>query len=260
MTPARRSGWRWKPGAPRWSAIRCRSRRSWRWRRTASACPASPRRSVPSREPAWYCGHSSRNRLLGAVRCLAGPWRLCRPGRPGRTAVRVSVTGQGLLDRVEDVEDLAQPRDPENPQNAALGADEVDPAVVRAHPLESPDQHAQPGRVKELDPLHVHDQVVLFLIDEPDEHFPQARRRVNVYLPVHRDDGPARSSGILIEHEVHGLSPLLLSGTIVGCVTILLRTRTGPRITARRTSPTWATMSSRSTPRWPDTRESPPGT
>src|SRR5215831_6264575 len=258
MTPAKPSGWRWTPGGPRWSAIRCRSRRSRRWRRTASACPASPRRSVPSREPDWYCGHSSRERLLGAVSRLTGvcrPCRPCRPGRPVRTAVRLSVASQGLIDRVEDAEDLAQPRDPENPQNAALGADEIDPAVVRAHPLESPDQHPQSGRVEELDPLHVHDQVVLLLIDEPDEHLPEPRRRVDVYLPVHRDDGPARSSGILIEHQVHGLSPLLLSGTIVGCVTIVLRTRTGPRTTARRTSRIWATMSSRSTPRWPDTRE-----
>ena len=39
-------------------------------------------------------------------------------------------------------------------------ADQVDPAVVRADPLEAADQHAKAGRIEELDRLHVHDQLV----------------------------------------------------------------------------------------------------
>jgi hypothetical protein len=48
---------------------------------------------------------------------------------------RSVVGGDGVGDGLVDAEDLVEAGDTENSQDAALGGDQVDPAVVRAHPL-----------------------------------------------------------------------------------------------------------------------------
>jgi hypothetical protein len=88
-----------------------------------------------------------------------------------------------------------------------LGADEINDAIVGAHPLQPADKHAKPGGVEELDPLHVHDQVIVPLVNEADKSLPQPGRGVDVNLAAHLDDGPARCGGILIKREIHGPSP-----------------------------------------------------
>jgi hypothetical protein len=78
---------------------------------------------------------------------------------------------------------------------------------VGAHPLQAADKHAEPGGVEELDPFHVHYQVIVPLVNEVDKSLPEPRRSVDVNLAAHLDDGPAGCGGILIEHEIHGPSP-----------------------------------------------------
>ena len=60
-----------------------------------------------------------------------------------------------------DVEDLRQAGDPEDLQDALLRADQVQRALLGAHPLEPADEHAEAGGVEELDALHVHDEMVV---------------------------------------------------------------------------------------------------
>ena len=127
-------------------------------------------------------------------------------GRGRRPAV-----GESLVDRVVDAEHLAQPGDLEDPQDATLRDHQVDGAIVGAHSLDAAHQHAEAGRVEELDPLHVDNQPVGARVDQAKQRLAELRRRVDIDLAAHLDDRPAWPGGVLIEREVHGLSPLSTS-------------------------------------------------
>ena len=73
--------------------------------------------------------------------------------------------------------------------DALLGADEAQRALVGTDALEPADEHAEARRVEELDALHVDDQVVLAAAHEVDELLAELRRRVDVDLAPHHDDG-----------------------------------------------------------------------
>src|SRR3954447_25997598 len=75
-----------------------------------------------------------------------------------------------------------------------------------ADPLEPTDEDTEAGRVEELDALHVHHQVVLAAAHEVDELLTQLRRRVDVDLATHDDDG-AVTLGPGRQGQVHGSPP-----------------------------------------------------
>ena len=54
------------------------------------------------------------------------------------------------------------------------------------HALESTNQHAQAGRIEEVNAFHVDHQVVVAAGDEIDQLLAQLRRRVDVDLPPDR--------------------------------------------------------------------------
>src|SRR5471032_1369370 len=68
--------------------------------------------------------------------------------------------GDGLVDRPVDRENLGEPGDPEDLEDALLGADQAQRPVVGTVSLEAAHQDAEAGRVKELDVLHVDNDVV----------------------------------------------------------------------------------------------------
>jgi uncharacterized protein (DUF1015 family) len=127
-----------------------------------------------------------------------------------RGRVRRPVAGQSHTHRVIDGEHLAQPGDLENPQDAPLRDHQVDGAIVGAHSLEGAHQHAEAGRVEELDSRHVDNQPVGARVDQAQQRLAELRCRVDIDLAAHLDDRPAWSGGVLIEREVHALSPLHL--------------------------------------------------
>jgi hypothetical protein len=125
-----------------------------------------------------------------------------------RLALRVlrgghRVGGRGLRHRVVDAEYLVQAGDPEDPQDAVLRAYQVDPAVVRTDPLQAADEHAEAGRVEEVDAFHVHDQLVAARLDEADQLLSQLGSGVNVDLAANSDDCEPRGLGVHIERELH---------------------------------------------------------
>src|SRR5207245_7390452 len=91
-------------------------------------------------------------------------------------------------DRGVDGEHLGQTGNAEDLENALLGADQPQRALVRAYSLEAADEHAEPGRVEEVDVLHVDDQVVVAARHEVDELFAQLRGGVDVDLAADRHD------------------------------------------------------------------------
>src|SRR6266571_6173085 len=94
----------------------------------------------------------------------------------------------GPVHRLVDAEHLRQPGDPEDLEDALLRAHQVQGAVVRPHPLQAADQHAESGGVEELDLLHIHDELVVVLVDEIDEQLTEPWGRVNVDLALDIDD------------------------------------------------------------------------
>jgi glyoxylase-like metal-dependent hydrolase (beta-lactamase superfamily II)/uncharacterized protein (DUF1015 family) len=131
--------------------------------------------------------------------------------RARRGRARCPAVGEGVIDRVIDAEHLAQPGDLEDPQDAALGDHQVDGAIVGAHSLEAAHQHAEAGGVEELDSRHVDNEPVGPRVDQAKQRLAELRRRVDIDLAAHLDDRPAWPGGVLIEREVHGLSPLSTS-------------------------------------------------
>src|SRR5450755_2687926 len=110
----------------------------------------------------------------------SGRWRCTPPlgefpvrGRAPWTTP--SLTGDGRLDRIVYGEHLRQSGDFEDLQDAVLGAHQSEIAVVASEPLQSSDQHAQPGRVEEVHSLEVDNDLVLALADELDELLPETR-------------------------------------------------------------------------------------
>jgi len=93
--------------------------------------------------------------------------------------------GLGAVDR----EDLGQAGDPEDLEQPLLGADQSHRSVVRAHLLESADEHAETRGVEEVDLLHVDDKVVVAVADQLSDLVPEPGRRVDVDLSADLDDG-----------------------------------------------------------------------
>ena len=62
-------------------------------------------------------------------------------------------------------------------------ADQIQRAVVYAHPLQAPDQHPEAGGVEEPDLLQVDDELVAALADLVDEQLGR-RTRGAVYMSI----------------------------------------------------------------------------
>src|ERR1035438_1170966 len=108
----------------------------------------------------------------------------------------------GLIHGVVDAEDLREPRDPEDLKYPLLSAYQVERPIVGPDTLEPADEHPEAGRVKELDLLHVHHELVVPVVDELDEKLAQARRRVDVDLALHVDDfNPVL--GVVVQLQIH---------------------------------------------------------
>src|SRR6516162_7171197 len=105
------------------------------------------------------------------------------------TALLLGLLGRdGLVHRVVDAENLRQPGNPEDLEYPLLRADQVQGAVVGAHPLQPADQHPETGGVEELHLLHVDDELVVVLVDQVDEQLTEPRRRVHIDLALDIDD------------------------------------------------------------------------
>src|SRR5260370_35575558 len=87
-----------------------------------------------------------------------------------------------------DAENLRQPRDPEDLEYPLLRADQIQGTVVSTHAFQAADQHPETGGVKELDLLHVDDELVIVLVDQIDEQLTEPRRRVDINLTFDVDD------------------------------------------------------------------------
>src|SRR5487761_1232131 len=92
--------------------------------------------------------------------------------------------GDRQVHRVVDPEDLGETGDAEDLQDALLRAHEVQRPVVGADPLEPADQDPEARGVEELDPLHVHYQLVVLLVHKLDEQLAKARCGVDVDLTL----------------------------------------------------------------------------
>src|SRR5690606_12494956 len=103
----------------------------------------------------------------------------------------VSIGGDGRLDGLVNREHLGQTGDPEDLQDALLRAYQVQRAVVGAYPLQTSDQDAQTGGVKELHAGHVHHDVVSARIDQLRKLLAQPRSRIYIDLAGDFHDGPA---------------------------------------------------------------------
>src|SRR5947207_6050218 len=133
-------------------------------------------------------------------------------GRAGMSSSRTCSTGgltsHSRVDGVVDGEDLGEAGDFEDLENAMLGAHQSEVAVVAAEPLQAANQHAEAGRVQEVDTLEVHHDLVLPLADQLDELLPQTGCGVDVDLPLHRQNGVRRVAVIDVETELHAVSSL----------------------------------------------------
>jgi hypothetical protein len=110
--------------------------------------------------------------------------------------------GDGLVHGVVDAEDLGQPGDPEDLEDPLLGADQVERPVVRADTLQSADKNTQAGRVEELDSFHIHDKVVIVLVDQVDQQLPEPWCGVYVDLAFNIDDLDA-VLGVVTQLQFH---------------------------------------------------------
>src|SRR5215218_1826557 len=151
------------------------------------------RRTVPS----------SRGSGGKASRTVAGS----TPATASTAAPLLGRGRDGVAHRAVDREDLGQAGDAEDLEDLLLGADELERAVVVADPLEPADQHAETGRVQEVDLLEVDDDVVGPVADQLDELLAELRRGVDVDLAGHFEH---RVAAILahVEVEIHPLSSL----------------------------------------------------
>ena len=65
------------------------------------------------------------------------------------------------------------------------------------------DQHAQPGRVQEVHPFEVDDDLAMALADQLDELLAQPRRAVHVDLTLDRENRERRSAVVYLQPELH---------------------------------------------------------
>src|SRR5260370_39432367 len=100
-----------------------------------------------------------------------------RHGSAGRGAAKndVSAGDREGGAQARDLEDLAGRR-PEPPQ--------LDAPSALAGPLQRPDEHAETGRVDELHPGEIDDDLAGALLDQPVELVPQRPRRGHVDLAL----------------------------------------------------------------------------
>src|SRR5438874_3507257 len=109
--------------------------------------------------------NSARAGISSSMTCVTGSRR--RSGLP--------VAGDGGVDRVVDAEHLGQPGDLQHLEDPALGADEGQFTIVAPDPLQPADQHAEPGRVEELDTLEIDHDPAVPLVNQLDQLFPELR-------------------------------------------------------------------------------------
>src|SRR6266508_2700842 len=120
-----------------------------------------------------------------AVRTCAGAGendsRTVGIGLPLRRFVSIGTHGgHGRLDGVEEREHAVQRGDPEDLQQPFLAADQAQAPPGGPQPLQGAHEHAEPGRVEELDPAEVDDDAARATLDELDEPLPQPRRGVHI--------------------------------------------------------------------------------
>src|SRR5205085_11412261 len=124
--------------------------------------------------------------------------------RAGRLALSLlHLGGDGVVDGLVNGEDLRQPGDLEHLEDAALCAHEEEVAIVAAQPLETTDEHAQPGGVEEVDAFEVDDDAVLALADQLDQLLPETRRGVDVDFSLHGQHRVRRMAVVDVEPELH---------------------------------------------------------
>src|SRR5687768_3585518 len=118
-------------------------------------------------------------------------------GRPGISSSTtwskgsaLGAVADGSVDRVVDGEDLGEAGDLEDLEDAPLRADQRQVTVVAPHTLQPADQHAEAGRVEELDAFEVDQDRALTLVDQLDQLLAELWCRVDVDLALHRQDGP----------------------------------------------------------------------
>src|SRR5208282_5041794 len=125
--------------------------------------------------------------------CFAPVTRSLPAALPGR---------DGLVHCLMDAEDLHQPGDLEDLQDPLLGADQIQRAVVRPHPVQAAGQHPEAGGVEEPDLLQVDDEVVVVLAGQLDEQLTQPRRRIDIDLALDVDDLDA-VPGVVTQLQIH---------------------------------------------------------
>src|SRR4249919_1866306 len=109
--------------------------------------------------------------------------RTVAPGTSTRRS-RGPRSGPGVIASAGDRERGAQAGDLEDLARRGLEAPQLDAATTLAGPFQGPDEHPEAGRVDEVHPGEVDDDLAAALLDEPVELVPQRRCRGHVDLAL----------------------------------------------------------------------------
>src|SRR5438105_7617993 len=178
-------------------------------RSAVSAAPCASMALVQASETAIFRSsiRSSASTALDAANDETR--RRARATNSRRAGISSSTTSSTSSSRCECVvdglvnrEDLRQAGDLEDLEDPTLSAHEREVAVVASHPLQPSDQHAETGRVEEVDAFEIDEDPVMALAHELDEPLAEPRRRVDVDLAADGENRPPVPLGHL-EAEVH---------------------------------------------------------
>ena len=151
----------------RYRAARAASRR----RCTRSTAPPSPSAARSSR-----CSRTASARTARSA--LPARWPLRRPVRRAcRPAARPADVSDAPRRGRGDVERVVQARDLKEPQDGRVGAHEGHPTAASGDAAQPVEQHAQSGRVDELDAAEVEHERGLAALDRVRQPLGELRRR-----------------------------------------------------------------------------------
>src|SRR2546423_2601561 len=111
--------------------------------------------------------------------------------------------GDGLVAGWIDREDAGEARDLVDLGDVPVAADERELSVVRAQPLDSPDQHAEGRRVHERRVAEIDDDLLAALPDHLEQLLLELGRRIQVDLAGERDHVGIVSQLLCLDVEVH---------------------------------------------------------
>ena len=103
----------------------------------------------------------------------------------------VPAQSPGLLRPLDLIEHAIQAGEAEDLLGRSGHADQDEPAVVLAEPLQAGDEGAEAARVHELDPAHVDGKETGAVLDQAKDVIPERGRRVEVELAGDLDHGPS---------------------------------------------------------------------